>query len=128
MYKRLRVILFIGLGLVLAYASSYAQDKPGVTQETIKVKAGKDFVIILDSNRTTGYQWQLAQALDNKIITVVGLRYIAPKSKVVGAPGKDEWTFKAFKPSKTRITFNYVRPWEKNKPPAKVKVFDIVIK
>lgn len=129
MYRRLAVIFCIGLALAMTCIFSYAQDKPGVNQKSvIQVKSGKEFIIILDTNRTTGYQWQLANSLDSNFITVVGLRYIPPESKLMGAPGKDEWTFKAFKPGKVKITFHYVRPWEKNKPAAKVKVFDIIIK
>jgi predicted secreted protein len=47
---------------------------------------------------------------------------------MVGAPGKEVWTFKAVKSGKTTINFKYVRPWEKDKAPTKTTSFQVVIK
>ena len=82
----------------------------------------------LKSNITTGYQWQLAKAVDKKYLLLTGLRYITKKTKLVGAGGKEEWTFKAVKPGTAVISFEYVRPWEKKAAPAKARNFVVVIK
>ena len=38
----------------------------------ITVKAGEDFAIAVDSNRTTGYQWQLAEPLSVQVLPDTG--------------------------------------------------------
>jgi inhibitor of cysteine peptidase len=93
----------------------------------IEVKAGEDFVITLESNRTAGYQWQLAQPLDKAMLELVGSEYKAGESKLIGAGGVEVWTFRAVGAGKTLISFKYVRPWEKDIPPAREVTFTIVV-
>src|SRR3990167_7048839 len=76
------------------------------------------FIIKLKSNPTTGYTWQLRD-YDKSLITPVRHQYVAPDSKLIGAPGFDLWPFKvkaaAFSvPHRTSIRLIYVRPWEES--------------
>jgi inhibitor of cysteine peptidase len=96
-------------------------------ENTIRVKVNKEFSIILDTNPTTGYQWQLANPLDEKILKLTSSDYKAPKTKRVGAGGKEVWTFKALAAGQTTISFKYVRPWEKDKEPEKSIAFAVNI-
>ena len=89
---------------------------------------GKDFVIELDSNPTTGYRWQLARPLDNTIIKLIKTEYTPGKEKLIGAGGKERWTFKATNKGEASIYLKYVRPWEKDTAPANRKEFKIIIK
>jgi len=93
----------------------------------IKSDAGKEFTVTLDSNKTTGYEWQLAKPLDENIVRLVKPEYIPGSSNLCGAPGKEVWKFKAIKPGRTAIYFKYVRPWEKNPVSAKDRVFSITV-
>lgn len=121
MYKKIALIVFTVSAL--AWIHAYPQTKENI----INVKPGKSFRIVLDSNRTTGYAWKLSAPIDKKIITSTGSKYIAPESRAKGAPGKEEWTFKAHKPGRVKLIFHYARPWEKNKPPASVREIEISI-
>lgn len=117
-------------GLLLASPPARAAEK---TDATIEATAGKEFTISLDSNRSTGFSWQLAKPLDGTLVKSVKNDYQqapqAPGSPpIVGAPGKEVWTFKAVKSGKTTIEFKYVRVWEKDKAPAKTASFPVVIK
>lgn len=94
--------------------------------EPIKVKAGQRFTIMMRSNPTTGYGWQLSKALDNKI-TLVTNTYIPPDSKLCGAGGHEVWTFKAIGEGQTEISMKYVRSWEKDQP-AKTNVYTVIVK
>ena len=121
------VCLSLILAVVLA-TPAFAKDTQKSKQDSPRqVKAGKEFVITLNSNMTTGYQWQLAKAVDKGYLVLLGLKYVARQTKLVGAGGKEEWTFKAIKPGSTAVSFQYVRPWEK-KAPAKIKTIKVVIK
>lgn len=78
------------------------------------------FTIKLSSNRTTGYSWVLKN-YDNKLLTLLSHQYVKPNSVLSGAPGYEEWRFKAnssyFEANKTTtVSLSYVRPWEQNTP------------
>ena len=106
--------------LVLLSLSSYAfAETHDAMTNTIKATVGKEFVITLDANATTGYEWQLAKPIDDNLIKLVSSEYIPNKTGLVGSGGKSIWTFKAVHVGKTRISFKYIRPWEKNTPPTK---------
>jgi inhibitor of cysteine peptidase len=91
----------------------------------VRVVAGNSFVITLESNRTTGYGWQFASLVDKDYLEVTEIRHGAKQTKMVGRGTKDSWTFKAVRPGQTVVSFEYVRPWEKDSPPAKTAVFEI---
>jgi predicted secreted protein len=88
---------------------------------------GREFTLTLESNRTTGYQWQPAKLPNEKILRLIRNEYRVPKTRLVGAGGKEVWTFKAVGKGKTEIFLKYVRPWEKNVPPVREAVFVIVV-
>ncbi|MFH1553175.1 MAG: protease inhibitor I42 family protein, partial [Candidatus Omnitrophota bacterium] len=65
---------------------------------------------------------------DEKVVRLVSSEYKAVESKLIGSGGKETWTFKAVGAGKADILFKYVRPWEKDTPPAKKEAFSIVVK
>lgn len=93
----------------------------------IETKSGDNFFVVLDSNPTTGYGWQLD--FDSNYVQLVNGEYIAPTEKsLVGAGGDETFNFLTLKSGKTEITFSYLREWEKDKAPLEKKVFEITIK
>ena len=96
----------------------------------IEAESDKLFVITLESNRTTGYQWQLAGRIDDVAVELVGVEYVKPRQDMPGAGGVENWTFRAkvSRREKVMLPFKYVRPWEKNSPPAKEEVFSVIIR
>lgn len=97
-------------------------------EDVIQVQAGSKFVIVLESNATTGYSWHLVELPDKGMLELVSQRYIMRQSSLVGADGKEEWKFKALRPGETKVLFKYVRLWEKDVEPAKTEAFLVVIK
>lgn len=85
-------------------------------RETIETKAGQSFVITMDSNRLTGYQWQLAEPVDKNLIQFLGSEYKRFEDGAVGTPGKENWIFRAVGEGKATISFEYVRPWGNVRP------------
>ncbi len=94
----------------------------------IKLKAGDEFTVVLDSNPTTGYSWQLAGKPDEAILKLLGSKFQPPKTQRRGAGGREFWTFKAVGAGSTAIVMKYVRPWEKDKPPAKKETFAVIVR
>jgi inhibitor of cysteine peptidase len=118
--KCIRTTLLTAL-LALASGASAEDSKP------FTVEAGKEFSITLDSNPTTGYQWQLAKPLDETRTKYLANRYVKPESKLAGAGGKQVWEFRALRAGKTEIDLEYVRPWEQGVQPAQTTNFVVVV-
>ena len=94
----------------------------------ITVKAGQEFKLTLHANATTGYQWVLAKAPDEKLVKLLGSEYKRLDSKVMGSGGDMVWTFKALAEGKAEIGLDYIRPWEKGVKPVETTNFVVVIK
>ena len=95
--------------------------------EEIRALVGKEFSITLPANRTTGYSWRLATKLDPATLTLISTTYNASTSGRVGASGEEVWTFSAPTKGTTQLAFEYVRPFEKDAPPAKTAKFSVVV-
>lgn len=117
-----RILLFI---LLICLSFIYISKKH--PSKVIKIKSGKEFTLTMESNRTTGFEWQLAAPLDEKIIRLVGSEYMPTKPQLIGSGGEELWTFKAIGPGKANILFKYARPWEKDAPPAQKEAFSISV-
>lgn len=116
------ILAAIGTGLYLY--SKFTARSTGV----LKLAVDNEFIIMLPSNRTTGYEWQIDSPIDGNMIEQRGLKYVPDDTGLVGSGGKEEWKFKALKAGRSKVSFKYVRPWERGVEPADTKVFDVVIK
>ena len=94
---------------------------------TVTAEFNHNFDVQLDSNPTTGYQWQLARH-DAKFVQMVGTPQFTPKSVRIGGSGVETFTFKALAKGKTTLDFEYLRPWEKGVAPAKTYSITVQIK
>jgi inhibitor of cysteine peptidase len=77
----------------------------------IEVSDGELFSLLLDSNATTGYEWQISEGLDDSIIVLVDSQYIASENGLAGQGGKQRWVFKVIGIGEVGLAFKYVRPW-----------------
>jgi inhibitor of cysteine peptidase len=93
----------------------------------VTVRKGQTFALTLRSNPTTGYIWQLGKPPEDGVIQFIDNQYRGDKSGLVGAGGREIWTFKAVGTGETTIDLKYVRPWEKNTAPAKSALFKVVV-
>jgi inhibitor of cysteine peptidase len=94
----------------------------------IEVEVGQEFAITLRSNPTTGYQWQLVDLSDADIVKLVGSEYKGPEAERVGAGGEEVWSFQATGQGETSVSLVYVRPWEKDVPPAEARTFTVLVR
>ena len=118
----MKVLLVTGLALVWLAVAQAGGSKP------VAATVGKEFKITLQCNPTTGYQWVLAKAPDEKLAKLLRSDYKRPDSKLVGAGGDMVWTFRALTEGQTQVELNYVRPWEKGVKPAQTTNFVVLIK
>lgn len=97
--------------------------------QTINAKLNQEFIIALEANPTTGYDWQ--PVFDTGFISQVKKDYQQDDNNgqpMVGSGGTDYFTFKALKAGETKITLTYFRPWDTPKPDDQQQVFNIIVK
>ena len=81
--------------------------------EEANIATGESLTVTLGSNPTTGFQWSEEASIgDPTVLKQVTHEYIEPDSELVGAAGKEKWTFEALKPGATTVSLEYSRPWE----------------
>ena len=122
------VCAFLTACLILAASACAEPQLYSDPAKTIETEPCKDFTITLESNKTTGFGWDIAESFDEKVVKFVSCEYVAADTALVGSGGKEMWTFRAVCPGKAAISFKYFRPWEKDVPPAKKMAFTVVVK
>ncbi|MFA5271100.1 MAG: protease inhibitor I42 family protein [Candidatus Omnitrophota bacterium] len=95
-------------------------------EKIIEAQVGQEFTITLDSNATTGFQWQFKEPLDEAMFQLISLDYVVDEKNLVGSGGRQIWVLKALKSGEANISFKYVRSWEKDIPPEKEASFLII--
>jgi len=81
-----------------------------------KIEVGKSFQVVLPSNQTTGYKWEMVD-LTSGVLEQVKNDYRVSKKyaeNVVGTGGEETWTFKVLKDERSHIVMEYRRPWNKS--------------
>ena len=113
-------------------AKNETPDQPAELQvsdsaKQLEAAAGKEFKIILDSNPTTGYHWEVVGDLDKNVVEFVSKNYKADGLQVTGSGGKDVWVFKAVAAGETTITLgNY--PPDASADAEQTITFNVVVK
>jgi inhibitor of cysteine peptidase len=125
--RQLTSILVVAVSVILFFALFFAI-RGARNDKIMETTAGESFTITLDSNPTAGYKWRIAQQIDTGLLELIDSRFIAPKTNLVGAPGQEKWHFKAIKTGKAIISFDYIRPWEKDELPAQRETFIVIIR
>lgn len=97
--------------------------------KTIHVLPGQTIRVKLEANHTTGYSWSL-KSVDKNVLesSDEGEYQSNPHPEgMVGVGGNEVWSFKAITAGETEISLVYVRPWEKDEPPAMTFKLKVVV-
>lgn len=125
--------LFVIVALVLTACGGKVTETPVPQLEisepgkTIEVAAGNEFKLIIESNPTTGYHWELIGNLDDRVIQFISKDYRASEPILMGSGGKDVWVFKALAAGETKIVLGYYPPGQ-GEPAEQEVTFTIVVK
>lgn len=92
--------------------------------DSITVDNGKQFVIELTANPSTGYSWDAGK---NPNVKLVSSEQVAASSAAPGAPGTQRMTFKAYNTGSSTLELAYARPFEGGVPPAQTASFDVKV-
>ena len=115
--------------LLAAAAFGWTAEKPEADTVKARIAVGKAYVIKLDCNPTTGYDWEL-KSIDREIAAPKGSvefkRNKAPRG-MVGVPGMCTLEVVGVKPGKTKAVLVYRRSWEKDVAPARTFTAEITV-
>ena len=98
----------------------------GESDTTIAASVGARFVIALESNPSTGYQWT-ATSSDAGVVELVGDEYARPDSKLVGAPGTERFFFDAVAVGRATLQLRYARSFQPDDPDARELTYTVTV-
>jgi len=121
--KKLLAFLFLAT-LLTACGSSKQAGPEGIVETSV----GKEFKVVLDSNPSTGYHWDIVGKLDTNVVELVSNDYRASEPVMPGSGGQDVWVFKAVGTGETSITLGYYPPSNNPTEPEKTQTFTVKVK
>ena len=114
----------MGLIIILGIAAgcSSQNNEVNVTQADndtqIELAQDQTLVLTLDSNVTTGYEWDIVE-FDDQIIQPVGAsEYLAPDTDAVGAGGQEIYKFECAGTGQSPLELIYHQPFDETTAPA----------
>ncbi|MFC2071478.1 protease inhibitor I42 family protein [Chloroflexota bacterium] len=76
------------------------------------VTIGETIMVELCSNPTTGFKWKY-ETIGKIVLEKKDYEFVEPEDEgIVGAGGKEVWTFEVIEKGTTEIRMEYTRPWE----------------
>jgi inhibitor of cysteine peptidase len=94
---------------------------------SVEIGVGGKLTVVLYSNGTTGFSWsESAQISDQGVLQQKDHTFLPPESNLIGAGGKEVWTFKALRPGMSTVYIEYSRPWEGGEK--KVWTFNLTVR
>ena len=133
--KKFFILLFI-TAFISACSLAKATEAPTAVPQlnisdpakNLEATAGNEFKIIIDSNPTTGYHWEIMGELDEGVLEFISKEYRADEPMLTGSGGVDVFTFKALKAGKTLITLGYYPPSNDPVEPDQIVTFNVTVK
>ena len=131
-----KVVLICALAAIMLGLFACAQAPQQVSVDasysgkTVELGVGGSLIVTLESNPgSTGFQWGSADISDETVLQQVDQRYEAPEEgSMIGAPGKEIWTFKGLKKGESSISMEYSQPWEGGTKAAETFELTVVVK
>jgi len=121
-------LLVFSFMMLVICSTAYSQSQVFTATDTnISVYNWDEFNISLESNKTTGYSWSVAEVSSGTNVLILGSEYMTSNSGKVGEGGQELWHFKASSTGNAKLVFYYMRTWEKEMP-AKIITFNVKVK
>ena len=132
--KKILTFLFITI-LLSACSRSIATEEPAIPvldisdpAKILEATAGSEFKIIIDSNPTTGYHWEIIGEVDANIVEFISKDFKGSEPAAPGSGGVDVWVFKAVGAGETHITLGYYPPSNDPIEPQQTVTFTVTVK
>jgi inhibitor of cysteine peptidase len=90
--------------------------EPTDPTQLMTVKAGETFDLVVPSNPSTGYHWDIIPELDANLVKFLEQNYFAEQPVMPGSGGMEVWTFRAVNAGDTTIVLGYYAPGNTTDP------------
>lgn len=125
-YALMLVFLLVSLGGTLQATDNPRQITSEANGDTIDLKVGDCFDIVLAGNPTTGYTWEVAEGLDGVIEQKGKYDYQSQATQfTLGGGGTYTFHFIATGEGTARLKLIYHRTFEKDTPP--IETFELTV-
>ncbi len=106
-------LLFIATILIYSCTTEPKDPSEGL-KSYYEISINEEFQIDLESNHTTGYEWEWANNQRIDIVESISQKYVADSNplRLSGVGGTEVWKFKGVKSGVDSIIMKYRRPWE----------------
>lgn len=129
----MRILVFIAALLLLG--GCRGENEPVRVSEAdsgsrIVLRSGQTLEVVLASNPTTGYRWQLSLADDAPLQSQGPARYEQSPSPagMVGVGGTETWTLRGVRAGSADLRFEYRRPFEPDLPAGQTAEFAVSVR
>lgn len=129
--KKLFVFLIVMFLFTSCGGKSESQENNLAVSDPAKIleaTVGSEFKIVIDSNPSTGYHWELGDDLDETIVKFVSKDYKADEPVMPGSGGRDVWVFSAMKAGEAHITLWSYAPSNELAEPQQKVTFTVTVK
>ncbi len=97
-------------------------------KRVVDLNQGDKLVLHLESNPSTGYQWQVEMMSDDLLDWVEGPSFVPSAPQLIGSGGTSSFGFVAVRKGRASLRLVYRRPWEEGKPPVRTVSLRVRIK
>lgn len=120
-----KTLVFLILALALGACSGAT--KPSDPLVTVETSVGREFKLVMESNPSTGYHWEITGEPDKNVVQFVSKVYKADSPQLTGSGGVDIWVFKAVGAGMTTVTLGYFPPSNTPTEPAQSETFNVSV-
>lgn len=140
----LTLVLVLTTGCGPMEKSQQPSSQPTSAPQQVSVDAsysGKQIVLAVDgtltvtleSNPSTGFRWELTGIADPTVLAMAESNYESTQAPgqtepLIGAGGKETWTFNALKAGTTTFSMSYQRPQQANTSATKTFQLAVIVK
>jgi inhibitor of cysteine peptidase len=136
---RRSVLVRLGIVLVLAAVALAACGGGGSSKKSaalvvsarggpVSVKKDQAFIIILDSNASTGFTWTPVGKPSSNAVKYIGETTGQQNGKTIGASGKQKFRYRGANAGTATITLLYSRPNQPDAPENTTLTYDVTVK
>lgn len=119
---------FFWMVLAILLGACTGTVKPTDPLVTIETSAGREFKLVIESNPTTGYHWEITGEPDPDVVQFVSRDYKPDTPQMTGLGGVDIWVFKAVGTGETTMTLGWFPPSNTPTEPAQTETFTVRVK
>jgi predicted secreted protein len=103
----------------------------GTDTTDISVREDQPFIIVLESNPSTGFTWtepDRGKFNEDDVVKFINVTTVAPEDDTPGAPARQRFRYRGINEGEEEITLVYARPNEPDSPDNQTVTYDVTVR